>query len=116
MNTENRVVLNLRNKIFPKINQKEADNILKRASTEYRGLKTPKEIDEKAVELNTEAANLMSKDGYKVIKYNNVNPVEGNGGTSYFITDPSVFYSPQRYNGFQIINRTKYPILYESNK
>lgn len=120
MNTENRVVLNLRNKIFPKIDQKEADNILKRASIEYRGLKTSKEIDEKALELNTAAANLMSKNGYKVVKYNNVNPVEGNGGISYFITDPKVFYHPQKYNWNQMlkngINYTKYPLLYETNK
>lgn len=40
--------------------------------------------------LNKEAADLLSENGYKVIKYNNANPYEGGGGASYMITDPSV--------------------------
>lgn len=57
-----------------------------------------------AKELNKQAADILSKSGYKVLKYNNANPFEGGGGLSYMITDPSVidvmqtvpkeFYSP----------------------
>lgn len=43
-----------------------------------------------AKELNKQAADILSKSGYKVLKYNNANPFEGGGGLSYMITDPSV--------------------------
>ena len=83
-----------------------------------RDLSKDKDYASKALRVNSETAKFFSDNGKKVIKYNN--RIEGGGGTSYIITDPSVFYNPQNYSWNQIfkngINYTKYPLLYETNK
>lgn len=117
IHTENNVSIPLRNKTWKNISSKaneEAEQILSDAN--FSGLKTKEEIENKAIQLNQRANDLLSKNNKKVIKYNNTNPYEGGGGTSYIITDPSVFYNPQKYNWEQIINRTKYPIMYGTNQ
>lgn len=75
--------------------EKEAETILNDAN--FSGLKTRKEIEDKAISLNQRAADLLSHNGKKVIKYNN-RVLSEKGGPSYIITDPSVFhysYKPQ---------------------
>ena len=101
LHTENTVSLNLRNQ-FPNIAKKfqqEADDIMrdaaryeKSAGNDWWG-----SFKYAATRLNTQTANLMSKAGYKVVKYVNANPMERPGMLpettpyySYFITDPNV--------------------------
>lgn len=98
----------LRDATWPKMTSKQiqqAENIVQKG----KQAKNSRE----ARQINEEAAKFFSDNGKKVIKYDN--KIEG-GGTSYIVTDPSVFYNPQNYNWQQIINRTKYPIMYETNK
>ena len=45
---------------------------------------------------------IISDPGYKTVKYNNTNPFEGGGGTSYFITDPSVIYQHTPFNSVML--------------
>lgn len=89
---ENPVNINIRKLAFPNIKMKdqvEADNILRSYNAlfdAYTGLP----LNFKMVkQYNQQAADLLSRNGYKVIKYHNANPFEG-GGTAYMITDPSV--------------------------
>lgn len=110
--TKNRVSVPLRSETFKlsKEAQEKADQIVNAHSA----------IREEEVYLNQMASDLLSNNGYKVIKYNNVNPYEGGGGTSYIITDPKVFYIPKSTFNQKLtsINLTKYPIIYgvEENK
>lgn len=112
IHTENRVSIPLRDKTWTDISPEtaqEVEKFLKDAN--YSGLKTREEIEKRAVQLNQKANDLLSNNGKKVIKYNNTNQFEGGGGTSYIVTDPSIFYNPQKYNWQQMINRSKYPMI-----
>ena len=51
-------------------------------------------FDNKDEILNKETTKLLSNDGIKTIKYNNVNPMEGGGGESWILTDPSIVWNP----------------------
>ena len=115
--TENPATLNLRNQ-FPKIKkyfQKEADAIMDKAK-QYEDMggweisDWERKFVREAEQINTEAADLLSKAGYKVVKYVNSNPYERIYGTSsttkpyynYFITDPSVIQPPFNFPKFNI--------------
>lgn len=101
--------IKLRDKTLPNLSRDqriEAERLVKKGKNANNG--------SAAREVNQEVSDFLSNNGKKVIKYNN--QVEGGGGTSYIITDPSVFYNPQKYNWEQIMNRTKYPIMYEFNQ
>lgn len=98
------VTLNLRKSIYPKIPKSahsEIDDLLKEYSSKRYSdsfwRRIPKEYEQRLSEINKRAAEIMSEAGYKVVKYNNTNPYEGGGGTSYFITDPSKIYQPGTY-------------------
>ena len=69
-----------------------------------------------AKQVNEKVAQFFSDNGKKVIKYDN--KIEG--GISYMVTDPRVFYNPQKYNWNQIaksgLNFSKYPLIYEIDK
>lgn len=86
LNTENSVNLNLRKelKLSKSANQK-ADDIMERAK---------KVFDDKDEILNKETTELLSNDGIKTIRYNNVNPMEGGGGESWILTDPYIVWNP----------------------
>ena len=89
---ENPVDINLRKLVFPNIKMKdqvEADNIL-RSYNALHNAYTGRPLNFKMVrQYNQQASDLLSRNGYKVIKYHNANPFEG-GGTAYMITDSSV--------------------------
>ena len=95
-NVSNDVSLNLRKLAYPKVKDPKVDQLLR----EYNSItknniyreKLPLETQARLSEINAEAAKILSDNGYKVIKYNNTNPFEGGGGSSYIITDPSVIY------------------------
>lgn len=91
------VSLNLRKSNYPKIPKSEYPRIDKLLD-EYNTLRENPLIEGRADrmrEINTEGAKILSDNGYKVIKYNNMNVHEGGGGASYIITDPSVIYQPK---------------------
>lgn len=97
------VTLNLRKSSYPKIPESqypEIDNLLHRYQSQVNwnldALST--QTRRRLANINKRAAEIMSEAGYKVVKYNNTNPFEGGGGTSYFITDPSVIYQPKTLN------------------
>ena len=108
-NIDENVSLNLRQSVYPKIQQSEyskIDDLLKEqkailGSTSDRYYLSPAQRT-RLSEINTEAAQIMSKYGYKTVKYNNTNPFEGGGGTSYFITDPSVIYQHTPFNSVML--------------
>lgn len=115
-----RVNIPLRNETFPKlVSNNKADRIIQEGS-KFEFNKPPEYFKQKAIRLNQEANDLLSNSGYKVIKYNNVNPMEvgATDGTSYIVTDPSVFYNPTSTikQRFQSFNFLKYPFIYENEK
>ena len=74
---------------------READAILKEAElANLDELFLNDAQREVAKGLNAKTAELLSKEGKKVIKYFNKNLEEGGGGISYIVTDPSVFFTP----------------------
>lgn len=97
-NVKNDVTLNLREKVYPKVKDPKVDQLIK----EFRSILQnnnvlsrsflPIEQQARIAKINAEAAKILSDNGYKVVKYNNVAPLEGGGGSSYIITDPSVIY------------------------
>ena len=114
---DNDVTIPLQKETCPNMPTKarqQMDKILKEGSSSE--LKNGETYQSRALRLNQQAAKIASNNGKKVIKYINTNPSEGGGGVSYIVTDPSVFYNPQRYNWQQIMNRTKYPIMYGTNQ
>ena len=91
---ENPVDLNIRKIAFPNIKMKdqvEADNIVRTYNSLFDNMAPLRRNPnlEQIKQQNQLAADLLSRNGYKVIKYHNANPYEG-GGTAYMITDPSV--------------------------
>lgn len=114
---DNDVTIPLQKETWPDMPIKarqQMDEIIKEGRS--KNLMEGEDFQSRAQRLNQQAAKIASDNGKKVIKYNNANPSEGGGGTSYIITDPSVFYNPQKYNWQQIMNRTKYPIMYGTNQ
>lgn len=114
---DNDVTIPLQKETWPNMSstaRQQMDEIIKEGRS--RNLSGEENFQSKAQRLNQQAAKIASDNGKKVIKYNNANPSEGGGGVSYIVTDPSVFYNPQKYNWQQIINRTKYPIMYGTNQ
>lgn len=101
MYTDKSASLNLR-KQFPNIVekfQKEADDILSEVAPyeNSAGADWWNSFPNKATEINTKTADLLSKAGYKTVKYVNANSVERPYNLkpeipyySYFITDPGV--------------------------
>lgn len=94
LNTTNDISIPLRNETV-RLSSKAAtaaDDIVSRGNQLFNDLgKLPEsEFWKTRTQLNKEAAQLLSDEGYKIIKYENVNPIEGGGGLSYAITDPSV--------------------------
>lgn len=112
--TENRVTIPLQRETWlsmPQSARQEADKILK----EGREIKigwTPEQFTDRATRLNKQATELFSKNGKKVIKYNNTNPFEGGGGTSYMVTDPNIFHIPGRHS-LDVGKLVKYPLIYD---
>lgn len=74
-----------------------------------------KELARQKTALNKGATELFSNYGKKIIKYNNRETIEGGGGLAYAITDPKIFYIPQRYNYPKIINNLKYSTITYDN-
>lgn len=89
LNTEDDAIINLRQQ-FKNIPDKEADEIVKLGNTFDMSVN----LKARALDLNRRTSELLSKNNYKVIKYNNSSAYEGGGGTAYAITDPSVFWTP----------------------
>lgn len=90
LNTTNDITIPLRNETF-QLSPKAAaiaDDIVSRGN-QQSSIYTPEFIKART-QLNKEAAQLLSDEGYKIIKYENISPKEGGGGLSYAITDPSV--------------------------
>ena len=86
LNTENSVNLNLQKELkLSKSAVQKANNIIQKSKTNFQN---------KDELLNKEATDLLSKDGIKTIKYQNVNPTEGGGGESWILTDPSIVWNP----------------------
>lgn len=109
---DNDVTIPLQKETWPNMPteaRQQMDKILKEGSSSE--LKNGETYQSRALRLNQQAAKIASDNGKKVIKYVNINPSEGGGGVSYMITDPKVFYNPQKYNWQQIMNRTKYPFI-----
>lgn len=97
-NVKNDVTLNLREKVYPKVKDPKVDQLIKEFRSILQNNKVlsraflPIEEQARLTKINAEAAKILSDNGYKVVKYNNVAPLEGGGGSSYIITDPSVIY------------------------
>lgn len=105
LNTEKEVSIPLRSETMPQIkDSKELQDILS----------MPENSRELSLQKNTAAANFLSKNNIKSLKYHNNNPSEGYG-ISYAITDPSIIYIP-KIKSWRDANLLKYPILYEFNK
>lgn len=108
--TKNRVTIPLQKETWsdmPTNARKIADRIIKEGEHFDFSL-TPEQNRSKARKLNQQISDLLSQYGKKVIKYNNNNPMEGNGGTAYIITDPSIFFIPEplkiKYKPYHLIN------------
>lgn len=109
---DNDVTIPLQKETWPNMPTKARQQMDKIISEgESRTLKDFETYRDRSIRLNQQAAKIASDNGKKVIKYVNTNPSEGGGGVSYMITDPKVFYNPQKYNWQQIMNRTKYPFI-----
>ena len=97
-NVKNDVTLNLREQVYPKVKDPKVDQLIKEFRSILQNNKVlsrsflPIEEQARLTKINAEAAKILSDNGYKVVKYNNVSPLEGGGGSSYIITDPSVIY------------------------
>ncbi len=114
---DNDVIIPLQKETWSNMSTKAKQQMDKIISEgESRTLKNFETYRDRSIRLNREAAKVASDNGKKVIKYINTNPSEGGGGVSYIVTDPSVFYNPQKYSWTQIMNRTKYPIMYGTNQ
>lgn len=114
---DNDVTVPLQKETWPNMPNKARQQMDKIISEgESRTLKDFETYRDRSIRLNQQAAKIASDNGKKVIKYVNTNPSEGGGGVSYMITDPKVFYNPQKYNWQQIMNRTKYPVMYGTNQ
>lgn len=86
LNTENTVNLNLQKELkLSKSATQKANNIIQRSRADFQN---------KDEILNKETSDLLSKDGVKTIRYQNVNPTEGGGGESWILTDPSIVWNP----------------------
>lgn len=106
---ETPVTLNLRKSSYPNIPESrylEIDDLLHRyqSQTTWNLDALSTQTRRRLANINKKAAEIMSESGYKVVKYNNTNPYEGGGGTSYFITDPSVIY---QHTPFQTFNYSR---------
>ena len=92
--TENDAHINIRNKAFPNISDEDrvvADRLLseaKKYENVWNFTKNP-EASAAMTRINTKANDLLSRNGYKVIKYFNNNEVEG-AANAFMITDPSI--------------------------
>lgn len=100
---ETPVTINLRKSSYPNIPEsmyKEIDDLLHRyqSQVDWNVDALSTQTKRRLANINKRAAEIMSDSGYKVVKYNNTNPFEGGGGTSYFITNPSVIYQPKTLN------------------
>lgn len=85
--TYNETVIPLRDEFFPNMSQSaknKSEQLLAKSNQASNS------------QLNSEAAKILSDDGYKFIQYHNT--VEGGGGTSYIVTDPNIFYIPKTSN------------------
>ena len=120
--TKHRVTIPLRDETWPNMPwqaKQQADKIIEEGNIiDFRS--TPQQWDQKATMLNQRANDVLSSNGKKVIKYTNTNPYEvrSGDGTSFIVTDPSVFYTTkstaqQRSN---FINLLKYPFMYGLSK
>lgn len=116
--TSNRVSIPLRQETFPNISEsdiKRIDEIIEDGG-KFNFRIGKQQSDQKYIRLNQQANDILSNNGYKVIKYTNTNPMEvtKGDGISYIVTDPKVFYNPKSsLNQFgKVINFTKYPIIY----
>lgn len=119
----NDVTIPLRSETFPKIQGRDAklaDKITQLMNTAYDHDSRLKPTINLKIKLNQKANDLLSRNNYKVIKYQNVSPSEVENlkdGTSYIITDPNVFYIPKTSND-QILKGgsfVKYPFWYYLN-
>lgn len=93
LHTEKPAHLNLRSNLdLSKEAQEVADDILKRSQNISHISKI--EAEELSRQLNRETAELLSKEGMRSIKYNNIALSEGGGGESWIITDSSIVWNP----------------------